>query len=140
MKTRRTRSNYHRKIYRTETTQDERLRIVTLRDHLTKKGAPTPWKDIAKEVGVNWNTCRAIYLRTKIQGSPSNRKRTGRPPAFQEEDIQKIIEYTIRDHNTRHMSWVEIRDNFLLQCHPSRIRDILASRGYHIVLCTSRAD
>jgi len=124
-----TRSNHHRNTNRRETTRDERIRIVTLRDHLTKKGAPTPWKAIAKEVGINWMTCRAVYVRTKIQGSPSNLKRTGRPPAFQEEDIQKIIEYTMHDRNTRRMSWMDIRDNLGLSCHPSQIRDILASRG-----------
>ena len=29
------------------------------------------------------------------------------------------------------MSWMDIRDNLGLSCHPSHIRDILASRGYH---------
>ena len=131
MKTSGTRSNYDRNIYRKETTRDERLRIVTLRDHLTEKGAPTPWKEIPKEMGVPWNTCRMINLRTKTQGSSSNRKRAGRPPAFQEKDIEKIIEYTIRDRNTRRMSWVDIRDNLGLSCSSRRIQDILASRGYH---------
>jgi len=109
----------------------KRLRIVTLRDHLTERGTLTSWKEIAKEVGISWNTCRMIYLRTKIKGSPYDRKCAGWPPTFQEKDIEKIIKYTIHDRDTRRLLWVDIRDNLDLSCSSWRIRDILTSQRYH---------
>ncbi|KAG0135107.1 hypothetical protein HOY82DRAFT_537039 [Tuber indicum] len=97
---------------------------------LRKKGSPTPWKEILKEVGVELHTCRMIDLGTKREGSPSHCKRSGRPPSLKEYDIQRIISYTTHDRNTRRMPGKEIRDNLGLLCHPSCILDILASYGY----------
>lgn len=52
------REHFGEDVKRRETTRDERLRIITLRDDAQMK-----WKDIAARVDVDYRTCQKIYRR-----------------------------------------------------------------------------
>lgn len=122
-----TRKDYHGKaIRRKETTRDERLRIITLRDVSHMK-----WEDIAREVGVNYSTCQKIYTRAKATGTPSNRPRPGRPPIFNDAEKERLRQFVTQDRRTRRLSWIEIRDEMGYACSPELIHDVMASMGYH---------
>lgn len=109
-----------------ETTRDERLQILTLRD----KGGMT-WKEIEAAMGIDYRTCQKIYARVQITGTPSNRKRKGRPMFFTEEEKQRLIAFITRDRFTRRLSWEDIREKMSYDCSANTIRNVVASMGYH---------
>lgn len=76
-------------------------------------------------------TCQKIYRRAKQNGSPSNRKRTGQPPTFSDEEKEQLRQFVTRYRYTRCLSWEEIRDAMGYNCSLDLVRKVIASMGYH---------
>lgn len=127
MKIQGTRQRYHGEhVKRKETTRDERLRVVILREDAGMK-----WKEIEERTGIDYRTCEAIYRRTKLLGTPSNRKRKGRTPLFSDIEKERLRAFVTRDRNTRRMSWLEIKNEMGYVCSPRLVQETMASMGYH---------
>lgn len=127
MKSKGTRENHHgNNIYRKETTRDERVRIIALRD-----GTGMTWREIGYEIGVDFRTCQKIYARTKVTGTPSNRKRSGRPVIFTEDEKARLCVFVTRDKRTRRLMWEQIIEEMGYNCSVRTIRDTMASMGFH---------
>ncbi|KAG0633368.1 hypothetical protein HOY80DRAFT_1064103 [Tuber brumale] len=106
---------------RRETTRDERLQVVTLRDK-----AGMTWKKIAEKVNIDFRTCQKIYQRTMLYGTPSNQHRVGRPVFFGDAEKQRLVEFVTRDPRTRRLQWEEVIVEMGYQCSVRTIRDVLA--------------
>jgi transposase len=128
MKNKGTRAQHHASsnVYRKETTRDERLRIMTLRDD-----AKMTWKKIQEHTGIDFRTCQSIYARTKSNGTPSNRPRTGRPVVFNAEEKERLRLFISRDKRTRRLMWEDIIQDMGIACSVKTLRDVMASMGYH---------
>ena len=77
---------------RHETTRDERIQIIALRDL-----AKMSWRQIGAVVKVDYRTCQRIHARAKIMGTPSNARQTGRPPIFDEAEKQRLHDFIVQD-------------------------------------------
>lgn len=90
-----------------ETTRDDRIRIAVLHEV-----AKLTFKTIVEklDLDIDVSTCSRIYQRMKIDGTPNNRKRTGRPQYFSEGQIQDLDNYIIQDKRTRQLPWCKVRD------------------------------
>jgi len=75
-----------------ETTRDERMRIIALREN-----AGWTWSKIGRELNINRRTCERIYNRWKADDTPSNRKRSGRPPIFDDAERARLEAFVTRD-------------------------------------------
>ena len=75
--------------------------------------------------------CTQIYKRAKETGTPSNRKRTGRPVTFTNADKQELIAFVTRDRRTRRLSWEEIVAEMGYACSPQTVMRVMESMGYH---------
>ncbi|KAG0123779.1 hypothetical protein HOY82DRAFT_618728 [Tuber indicum] len=109
-----------------ETTRDERLQIVALREK-----ARMTWKEIGERMGLDFKTCQKIFSRTMAQGSPSNRRRSGQPVIFNEEEKERLRAFIIQDKRTRRMQWEEIIQELGYNCSARTVREVMASMGYH---------
>lgn len=109
-----------------ETTQDDRQRVITLRNY-----SGMTWAKIAKTLGINQQTCQRIYERTKATGTPSNTLRTGRPPIFDEAEKQHLVAFITQDSTTRRLSWIAIGIEMGYACSPKTIQNVMHSIGYH---------
>ncbi|KAG0125731.1 hypothetical protein HOY82DRAFT_542983 [Tuber indicum] len=101
-----------------ETTRDERVRIVALRDD-TKP--PMWWKVIP----------RAMYKKTKLRGAPENARQSGRPPIFDDKEKERLLSFITQDRWTRRMSWDMMHKEMGYACSADHIRRVMASMGYH---------
>jgi transposase len=108
-----------------ETTRDERLRIITLRD------SGMTWKEVGRAVEIDYRTCQGIYRRARANGTPTNRRRQGRPPIFNEAEKERLREFVTRDKTTRRLSWEAIIQEMGYACSPRTIKNVMASMGYH---------
>lgn len=113
-------------IHRKETTRIERVRIIAPRDI-----TGMTWKEISYEIGVDFRTCQKIYARAKITGTSSNRKRSGRPVIFTEDEKARLCAFVTRDRRTRRLMWEEIIEEMDYNCSVQTIRDTMASMGFH---------
>ncbi|KAI5854236.1 hypothetical protein BZA05DRAFT_435253 [Tricharina praecox] len=100
-----------------ETTRDERMRAIALRDH-----AKWSWRQIGRELKMDARTASRIYHRYQRDGSPSNRKRTGRPPIFDDEEKARLVAFITRDARTRSLSWEEVCVEMDYACSPKTNR------------------
>ncbi|KAG0129160.1 hypothetical protein HOY82DRAFT_540966 [Tuber indicum] len=80
----------HRKI-----TRDERLKVITLRDN-----AGWTWTQIGQHLNIYPRTCQRIYKRAKENGTPSNTRRSGRPPIFNDMEQEQLEAFVTRDART----------------------------------------
>jgi len=111
---------------RRETTRDERLRIITLRDEAKMK-----WKDIAALLNIKLSTCHDIYARSKVDHTPTNKHRSGRPPIFDEAEKDRICLFITQDKRTRRLEWEDLLEELGYACSVRTLRNICASMGYH---------
>jgi transposase len=101
--------------------------FFTLRDH-----ARMGWTEIGKKLNIDRRTCQKIYQRAKHRdGSPSNRKRPGRPPTFDDAEKKWLIDFVTRDARTRRLTYEAICIELGYSCTPRTVRNVLASMGYH---------
>lgn len=126
MKLRGTRQDHHEDVHNRETTRDERLRIITLRDD-----AGWSFREIGKQLNLSHATCHRIYKHFKINGTPSNRKRAGRPPIFSTEEKARLVAFITRDKRTRRLHWEEIKEEMGYDCSARTLLNVMASMGYH---------
>lgn len=128
MKQKRTRIHHfgEGRTRRKETTRDERVKIIALRD-----AAGMTWKKIAEHVNIDFRTCQGIYSRAKANGTPSNQVRQGRPVIFNATEKERLRVFVTRDKRTRRLMWEEIIEEMGYACSVRTIRDALASIGYH---------
>ena len=71
-----------------ETTQDERMRVISLREN-----ARWSWRQIERELRIDPRTASRIYHRYNQHSTPSNRKRTGRPLIFDDEEKAHLVAF-----------------------------------------------
>lgn len=116
----------HRSNYREETTRDERLEIITLREK-----AEFTWGQISQKTSKDKTTCRRIYERYKIYGTPSNRNRSGRPVVLSEADKQQLKTFVTSNKRTRRLSWEEITEEMGYQCSWRTVKRAMESMGYY---------
>ena len=72
-----------------------------------------------------------IYHRAKNTGTPSNRKRSGRPVSFNDAEKQELIDFVTRDRRTRRLSWEEITAEMGYACSAKTVQRVVQSMGYH---------
>lgn len=75
--------------------------------------------------------CQGIYRRAKADGTPSNRKRAGRPPLLDPQEKQRLHRFVTQNRVTRRLTWGQIRDCIGYNCSADLIRNIMSSTGYH---------
>jgi len=109
-----------------ETTRDERLRVISLREN-----ARWAWRQIGRELRINPRTASRIYHRYNQYSTLSNRKRTGRPPTFDDEEKARLVAFITRDSRTRRLSWEAICIEMDYACDPKTVRNVMISLGYH---------
>jgi transposase len=109
-----------------ETTRDERIQIIAFRERVQWS-----WTKIGKELNIDRNTARRIYERYRQYGTPSNRKRSGRPPIFDAAEKACLEAFVTRDSRTRRLSWEAICIEMGYACDPKTVRNVLKSMGYH---------
>ncbi|RPB03956.1 hypothetical protein L873DRAFT_1840796 [Choiromyces venosus 120613-1] len=102
-----------------ETTWDERLRIITLRDEARMK-----WKDIAALVNIKLSTCHDIYARSKVDNIPTNKHRTGRPPIFDKAEKEKLCLFITQDKRTQRLGWENLLTELGYACLVRTLRNI----------------
>lgn len=80
-----------------ETTQDDRIQIAVLYGV-----AKLTFKAIVEklDLDIDVSTCSRIDQQMKIDGTPSNRKRTGRPQYFSEDQIQDLDNFITQNKPT----------------------------------------
>ena len=115
----------HRDGHNKETTRDERLQVINLRN------AQFTWSRVSRETGLNESTCRPIYERYKLFGTPSNRKCSGRPVVLSESDKQQLKVFVISSKRTRRLSWEEITEEMGFQCSWQTVKHAMSSMGYY---------
>ena len=111
---------------RHETTRDERIQIIALRDL-----AKMSWKQIGAAVDVDYRTCQQIHSRAKIMGTPSNARRTGRPPIFDDAEKKRIFDFITQDKRTRRLGWEDMIAELGYACSVRTLRDVCSSMGFH---------
>lgn len=109
-----------------ETTRDQRLKIIALRD-----ATGWPWHKIASEYSIKESTCKMVYQRWKKAGSPSNRPRTGRPVFFDDAKKRQLEAFVTSSPRTRRLGWEEIAAEMGYQCTGRTVKAALESLGYH---------
>lgn len=67
--------------------------------------------------------CQKIYRCANLYGTPSNRKRTGRPPIFSEKEKERLRLFITQDRGTRRLTWEEIHDAMQYSCSPDLVRN-----------------
>jgi hypothetical protein len=72
-----------------------------------------------------------IYQRTQVNGTPSNRKRCGRPPIFDDAEKQRLVAFVTRDAKTRRLTWDAICVEMGYACSPKTVKNVIESMGYH---------
>jgi hypothetical protein len=72
-----------------------------------------------------------IYQRTKANGTPSNRKRTGRPPGFDDDEKRKLVASVIRGARTRRLTWDAVVAEMGYACSAKTVKRVMAEMGYH---------
>jgi transposase len=125
MKQKGRRSDYNQNTRYKETTRDERVKIIALRD------AGHSWKEIGRQVGIDFRTCQGICRRAAQNGTPTNQRRQGRPPIFTPEEKERLREFVTRDKRTRRLPFECIIQEMGYACNVRTIRTVLASMGYH---------
>lgn len=86
------------RTHRKETTRDERVKIIALRD-----AAGMAWKKIAEHVNIDFRTSQGIYSRAKANSTPSNQVREGRPVIFDATEKERLRVFVMRDKRTRRL-------------------------------------
>lgn len=112
-------------VHHRETTRDERLRIIALREN-----AHWNWSQIERELGIGRRTCQRIYERWKVDGTPSNRKRPGRPVIFDDEEKVKLEAFVTRDKGTRRVSWEDVVREMGYACSARTVQNAMQKMGY----------
>ena len=107
-------------------TRDEWMRVISLREN-----ARWSWRQIGRELRIDPRTASRIYHRYNQYSTPSNRKRTGRPPIFDDEEKARLVAFITRDSRTRRLSWEAIRIEMDYACDPKAVRNVMISLGYH---------
>ena len=72
-----------------------------------------------------------IYHRAKNTGTPSHRKRSGRPVSFNDAEKQELIAFVTRDRRTRRLSWEEITAEMGCACSAKTVQRVVQSMGFH---------
>ncbi|PWW76004.1 hypothetical protein C7212DRAFT_344475 [Tuber magnatum] len=75
-----------------ETTRDERNKVITLLDY-----SGWNWLRIGRELNIDRSTCRR-------NNTPSNHRRSGWPPIFDNTEKQRLEAFVTRDARTRRLS------------------------------------
>lgn len=101
-------------------TRDGRLQILILRSLNMK------YKDIAKHLGVS---IRQVQLACQA-GHPTPSKRSGRPLAMKEEEIDYLIGFITSSVYARYLTYRELASHLDLGYSQWAIRSALLSRGY----------
>lgn len=89
------------------------------------------WKKIQEHTGIDFRTCQSIYARTKSNGTPSNRPRTGQPVVFNAEEKERLRLFITRDKRTKRLMWEDTIQEMGIACSVKTLRDVIASMGYH---------
>ena len=71
------------------------------------------------------------YTTEQETGTPSNRKRSGRPVLFTDAEKQELIAFFTRDRTTRRLSWEEFKAEMGYACSPETVQRVVQSLGYH---------
>jgi transposase len=108
------------------------VRIITLRD--TGK----TWKEIGRIMEIDYRTCQGIYRRARVNGTPTNRNRQGRPPIFNAEEKEKLQEFVTRDKRTKRLFWKDVIQEMGYACSPRTLRNVMTSIGYLKRLCRKK--
>ncbi len=101
-------------------TRDERLQVHTL------AGMHMAVKDIAAKMSF---TPERVYYILKCPISP--RKRKGRPPIFDQEKRQRLVEFVVQSPENRQMAYFELPPHVSLHACERTIRKALGTEGYH---------
>ena len=109
-----------------ETTRDERLQIITLRKHTDKS-----WREIEAITKIKRSTCRQIWKRYLLIGTPSNRPRIGRPTVFTDALKLQLVTFVTSSKRTRRLSWEEIKQELGYNCSARLLKETLQSIGYN---------
>lgn len=83
------------------------------------------------KLGLDRRLCQGIYRQVKINGTLSDRKRTGCPPLFDLQEKERLLQFITQNRVTRRLSWDQIRDYMGYSCSGDLIRSTLSSMGYH---------
>ena len=109
-----------------ETTRDERLRIITLRDEAKMK-----WKDIAALINIKLSTCHDIYTRSKVDHTPTNKHQSGPPAIFDEAEKDRLRLFITQNKSTRRLAWEDLLEELEYAYSVHTVRNVCASMGYH---------
>jgi len=127
-----------------ETTRDERMQVITLRDH-----ASWSWARIGQELNIDRRICQKvsvvsnpnqcwksssiikIYQRSQESGTPSNSRWSGRRPIFIQEEKARLEVFITRDSRTRRLSWDEVCLEMGYACCPRTVKAVMEGLGYH---------
>ncbi|KAI5845497.1 hypothetical protein BZA05DRAFT_407833 [Tricharina praecox] len=109
-----------------ETTRDERIQIIALREK-----AGWSWRQIAKKLRIDKSTASRIYQCCHQYGTPSNRKRSGGPSIFDAAEKARLEAFVTRDSRTQRLSWEAVCIEMVYACDSKTVRDAVKSMGYH---------
>ncbi len=126
MKVKGTRQLYYQDVANREITRDERLCIITLRAE-----AGWSWPNIEDALELSQSTCKSVYYRFKVIGTPSNRTRVSRPLLFNLETKYQIERFLISGPCTWQLTWDEIAEEMGLQCSGRTVQRAIDDLGYH---------
>ncbi|KAI9651904.1 MAG: hypothetical protein M1829_002115, partial [Trizodia sp. TS-e1964] len=107
-------------------TRDDRMRIITLRDE-----AKYSWGEIVKATRHKKSTCRMVYYRSKANGTPSTKRRSGRPEFLTPELLKQLEEFVTRDKHTCRLSWEEIILELDWKISVDVVKKRMKRLGYH---------
>ncbi|PUU83401.1 hypothetical protein B9Z19DRAFT_1119379 [Tuber borchii] len=109
-----------------ETTRDERVQIIALQDK-----ASLTWKEIGRKLNIDFHTCQKIYKYVKINRTPSNKRRSGRPMLFGAEEKTELLAFVTHNKRTRRLQWEEIIAEVGYSYSVRTIRSVMALLKYH---------
>jgi hypothetical protein len=109
-----------------EIPRDQRIQIITLKD-ITH----WPFEQIGAELALPAATCRRIYNKFHAAGTPSRRRRSGRPPLFNAQVKRELVAFITQNRFTRRLSYEDIITIRSYDCSPRTLRRVLASLGFH---------
>jgi len=99
------------------------MRVISLREN-----AGWSWRQIGRELWIDSQTASSIYHRYNQYSIPSKRKRTGRPPIFDDEEKVRLFAFITRDSRTRRLSWEAICIEMDYACDPKTVRNVMISQ------------
>jgi transposase len=83
--------------------------------------------DVAKQYGLQWQTCKAILTRYLQRGTTHNAPRSGRPPKLSDRDKRRLLRL-MKKH--RRATFTELAKIFSPKVSSRTIRRVLHDHGY----------